>query len=86
MGGLPVVLEDEGVVGVEPAESALHVVVDGLEVRLEYLPVLAHEVAQLALAHVRVLHVLRETLLVPCVVAALLAPVGSWSVSFWGTF
>ena len=83
---LPVVLKDERVVGVELAEGALHVVVDRLEVRLEYLGVLAHEIAQLALVHVRALHVLREALLVPRVVAAFLAPVWRWSVNFGSYF
>ena len=72
---LPVVLEDEGVVGVELAEGALHVVVDLLEVRLEDLPVLAEEVAQLALVHVRALHVLHVRRVLLRVVAAYLAPV-----------
>ena len=72
---LPVVLEDEGVVGVELAEGALHVVVDLLEVRLEDRPVLAEEVAQLALVHVRALHVLDVRRVLLRVVAAYLTPV-----------
>ena len=78
MGRLPVVLQDEGVVGVELAEGALQyrdMVVDCLEVRLEDLPVLAHEVAQLALVHVRALHVLNMCCMVSRVVATHLAPV-----------
>ena len=75
MGRLPVVLQDEGVVGVELAEGALHVVVDLLEVRLEDLPVLAEEVAQLALVHVRALHVLNMCCMVSRVVATHLAPI-----------
>ena len=77
MGRLPVVLEDEGVVGVELAEGALHVVVDLLEVRLKDLPVLAEEVAQLALVHVRALHVLDVRRVLLRVVAAYLTPVKS---------
>ena len=76
---LPVVFEDEGVVGVELAEGALHVVVDLLEVRLEDLPVLAEEVAQLALVHVRALHVLHVRRVLLRVVAAYLTPVDQYN-------
>ena len=77
MGSLAVVRQDEVVVSVELAEVALHKVVDCLEVRLEYLPVLAAEVAELALVHMRALHVLNMCCVFPGVMSTYLAPVGS---------